>query len=204
MPESIYTIGHSNRSITEFLEIISHYGISAVADVRSSPYSKVFPQFNRTALHEALEGRGVSYVFLGVELGGRTNDLTCYDSGKLNYVKLGNSCLFQAGLSRIRAGMAKYRIAILCSEKDPLLCHRALLIARQLEAQGTQVEHILEVNVAEEHSKSVGRLLRLLQLETTHLFKTPEDVVDMAYGLQADKIAYELEQDNSLLRALPL
>ena len=71
MPESIlYSIGHSDRSITEFLEMVSHYGISAVADVRSSPYSKVFPQLQPVALHEALEGRGRSGYFFGVELVG--------------------------------------------------------------------------------------------------------------------------------------
>ncbi len=171
--------------------------MKAVADVRSKPYSRRFPQFNREGLRYSLEKAGLSYVFFGEELGGRTDAKEFYENRRLLYTRLGRSSRFQEGLTRLRAGMERYRIAMLCAEKDPLMCHRGILVARQLAALGNEVVHILDRDIVEHHSDAVARLLRLLRLETNQLFRTADEVIDMAYELQGERIAYEMQEECS-------
>ena len=111
---SLYTIGHSNRTLDSFLSVLASHGITAVADVRSHPYSKANPQFDRNTLSDALEAHEIEYVFLGKELGARSNDERCYLNGKVQYDRLARAELFQEGLRRIQRGMEKYRIVSHC------------------------------------------------------------------------------------------
>ena len=120
----LYTIGHSNRSLKEFLDLLKQYHINAVCDVRSTPHSSKFPQFNQKSLAQDLSRIGVSYVFLGDELGGRPDDPRFYINGKVSYREIAASPLFNKGLGRIRSGLEKNFLPVLmCSEKDPVSCH---------------------------------------------------------------------------------
>lgn len=140
---AIYSIGHSNHSLEVFLGLLRRHAIGAVADVRSQPYSRYSPQFSRKAIAAALEREGVRYVFLGQELGGRPQDDAFYDDeGHVLYGHLAVSETFLSGIERLEAGASRLRVAIMCSEEDPLHCHRRLLVARVLERQGTEVRHI--------------------------------------------------------------
>jgi uncharacterized protein (DUF488 family) len=193
----LYTIGHSTHAIERFIELIRMHRINAVCDVRSSPYSRYNPQFNRENLQPELKRHGIAYVFLGKELGPRSDDPGCYEDGKVCYDRLAQTHLFQEGLKRVRQGMASYRVALMCSEKDPATCHRTILVCRHLREEGTQIRHILEDGSVEENDVTIRRLMGLLKLPESDLFTSPEEMVGRAYDMQGEKIAYVQENDKT-------
>ena len=132
MNETVFTIGHSTHPQERFVSLLCQHGITALCDVRSTPYSRVNPQFNREGLRESLRACGITYVFLGKELGARSADPTCYEYGKVKYDRLAVTDLFRQGLDRVREGTRTYRVALMCAEKEPLECHRTILVARHL------------------------------------------------------------------------
>lgn len=140
---TLWSIGHSNHPIERVLELLGAFGIEALVDVRSAPYSRYSPQFGREALAASVAGAGVKYVYLGEELGGRPGDARYRDdAGRVLYDKLGASALFLSGIERLERGVDQYRCAIMCSEEDPRVCHRHVLVSRILNARGMEVRHI--------------------------------------------------------------
>ena len=139
----LFTIGHSNLALDDFLGLLQQHGNQTVADVRTTPRSRWVPHFGAGPLREALSRRGIGYVPFGRELGGRPQGGEFYDEqGHVLYGRLAGSPLFQAGIDRLLAGAQTRRIALLCSEEDPCRCHRHLLIGRVLRDRGVAVSHI--------------------------------------------------------------
>lgn len=196
----IFSIGHSTHSAEKLGELLTMHSISAIADVRSSPYSRVNPQFNRETLRSFLKSKGIAYVFLGVELGARSEDRACYVNGKVQYSLLARTPTFQEGLERVHRGAETHRIALLCAEKDPLDCHRCILVSRQLLSRGLAVQHILSNGRVESHEDSIIRLMKVLRLTDRELFRTTEDLVEEAYRLREEEIAYVARADISSSR----
>lgn len=194
MTPHVYTIGHSTYPIEKLIALLKQHGITALADVRSRPYSRMNPQFNREDLKDALKRNGIAYVFLGKELGARAEDPSCYVNGKVSYERLAQTELFRQGLDRLEEGMRRYRVALMCAEKDPLACHRTILVARHLRARGVEVDHILEDGTLESHEVAIGRLLKQLRLREDDMFRSREELMDEAYRMQAERIAYEERQ----------
>ncbi len=187
----IYTIGHSNHPIERFTALLRQHGVSALADVRSRPYSRFNPQFNREKLQAALAAAGIRYVFLGEELGARTKDPSCYDErGRVSYTMLARTQGFRHGIDRLLSGAKEHRIAIMCAERDPRECHRTILVARALEREGAAVGHILADGSLESHADLMLRLAADLKLGGDDLFRDSEAVVAEAYETQAARIAY--------------
>ena len=158
---SVLTIGHSTHAMEAFIDLLKRHGVTALADVRAAPYSRFNPQFNRETLTSNLDARGIAYVFLGRELGGRSEDPACYDDGRISYVRLGGTSSFQKGLDRVAQGATGHQIALMCAEKEPLECHRSLLVAPALEARGVSVAHIRSEGALECHGDAMRRLLTL-------------------------------------------
>lgn len=200
MSNELYTIGHSNHSIEKFVKLLKLHNIDVVCDVRSSPYSRHNPQFNREALRQSLKEANILYVFLGKELGARSDDPACYVDGKVQYKRLAQTDLFQQGLSRLRTGMDSYRVALMCAEKDPLTCHRTILVCHQLKSDGIDVKHILWDGKLEHNIQAEERLMRMLHLQPS-FFEDAEEIIEQAYSLQAEKIAYVAQptEKNSVL-----
>ena len=156
----VFTVGHSNHSRPVFLALLRTHKVEVIADVRSTPYSRHLPEFNRRNLEPALRAAGIGYVFLGRELGGRPEDPACYDAGgRVQYRLLAGTPSFQQGLERVRRGLAKYRICLMCTEREPLDCHRSLLVAEELVKCGVPVAHILSGGAVESHENAIARLL---------------------------------------------
>lgn len=197
MDSIIFTIGHSTHSIEYLLELLNLHRITAVGDVRSSPYSRVNPQFNRETLKQALSGARIAYVFLGRELGARSDDPECYDGNKVSYERLAETPEFKSGLERVHDGSLKFRLALLCAEKEPLDCHRTILVSRQLQGMGVQVQHILADGSVESHEDAMARLLRQLGLPQTDMFRSAKDIEEEAYQRQGTRIAYQLPTKES-------
>ncbi len=187
----IHTIGHSNHPIQAFLGLLQRHAITAVADVRSTPYSRFNPQFRREKLQTSLASAGIQYVFLGEELGARSRDSACYDSdGRVSYARLARTELFRSGIQRLLTGMMQYRIALMCAEREPLECHRTILVSRELVREGVPVVHILADGSLETHGQTLERLVTSLKLTETDLFSDRADLIEQAYDLQAARIAY--------------
>ncbi|MBI1821636.1 MAG: DUF488 domain-containing protein [Nitrospirae bacterium] len=198
MIHTLYTIGHSTHSLQEFIQLLKLNNISAVGDVRSTPYSRINPQFNRETIKAELERNQIAYVFLGNELGARSDNPSCYVNGKVQYKSLEKQPLFLEGLDRIRFGLQKYRIALMCAEKDPLTCHRTILICRSLRKENIEIKHIWSDGTIENHQDSEKRLLKNLNLATPELFATMEDLINKAYDLQSEKIAYTTDSNKTV------
>jgi len=206
--QPLFTIGHSNYSSERLLELLGYHGVSALADVRSMPYSRYLPHFNKPALQEYLPQADIRYVFLGEELGARPNDPSCYVDGKAVYEKIAATEAFQKGLQRLLKGLQNYRIALLCAEKDPLTCHRAILVCQHLVPSNLEIAHIHSDGELEFHEDLEERMLKLYNLQdpvpTNQLSLFPEtqtptidrtERMRQAYQKQSDKIAY-IEQEH--------
>lgn len=147
----ILTIGHSNHPLERFIALVEGANVSTIADVRSKPVSRFVPHFNRVRLEAALAERGISYVFLGRELGGRPDDPSLLKDGKPDYAAMARTPEFAAGLKAVIEQSAKGKVALLCAERDPIDCHRFRLIGRELAARQIQVAHILSTGEIEPH-----------------------------------------------------
>jgi uncharacterized protein (DUF488 family) len=150
----IWTIGHSNHDFERFAALVSGERIEFLVDVRSYPYSRIAPHFNRENLHPAMEARGVRYVFLGLALGGRPQREEHYDdAGHALYSEMATEAAFQRTIEHLLKGTHDHRMALLCSCGRPEECHRRLLIGKVLCDRGAELRHILPDGSMEvEHS----------------------------------------------------
>ena len=194
MKSEIYTIGHSNHEIGFFMNLLLQHNITGIGDVRSHPYSRYVPQYSQERLKSALAAAGIAYVFLGKELGGRSENPSCYEQGRVQYERLAEEPTFLEGISRLIQGSSRYRIALMCAEKDPIECHRSLLVARKLFQIGIPVNHILADGSLETHEDLESRLLALCKLPEGDLFKSREECIAEAYLIQGRRVAYRDEK----------
>lgn len=142
---SIYTVGHSNIELEEFLNLLN--GVEVVVDVRSIPFSRYAPQFNVHNIKEKLQAAGIQYIFMededvGNVLGGEPRNDDCYENGKIVYEKVIKKSWYQEGISKLVELAGKKKAAIMCSEEDPHRCHRHHLITQSLLEKGLTVFHI--------------------------------------------------------------
>jgi uncharacterized protein (DUF488 family) len=187
---TILTIGHSNHSLEKLVELLRLHAVTAVADVRSSPYSRANLHFNRAWLERQLEESGIVYVYLGRELGARPHDHGFYENGRVQYRKLSQSQLFRSGLELVFKAAQSYRLALLCAEKEPLACHRTLLVAKELVGLGIPVTHIHADGTLESHDAAMMRLIGFLGMSDEDLYRTREQIIEDACAMQQRRIAY--------------
>lgn len=192
---SVYTIGHSTHTLEKLVGLLQRHGVTAVADVRSKPYSRMNPQFNRETLKSSLREAGLAYVFLGKELGARSDNRECYCNGRVQYDLLAKTEEFKRGIGRVKEGAKTHRIALMCAEKDPLHCHRTILVSRHLVHEGLEVRHILADGRTEEHHEAMTRLARVLKLQSDDMFRSSDELEEIAYRLQGQAIAYQESSD---------
>jgi uncharacterized protein (DUF488 family) len=192
MAKELFTIGHSNHRMFDFLRLLRSHGVNALVDVRSHPYSRLHPQFNQKVLSADLRKAKIAYVFLGEELGARRVETACYVDGRADYGPIAKLPIFQEGLQRVREGIRQYRIALMCAERDPIDCHRVILVCRHLRNEGITLQHIREDGSLEPHADLEARLVERLEIEP-NLFNGTQDfeqLVEKAYDIQGEKIAY--------------
>jgi uncharacterized protein (DUF488 family) len=192
---TLWSIGHSNHSSEHFVDLLRQHRIDVVVDVRTSPYSKYAMQFAREALAAVLPRADVKYVFLGKELGGRPTPLPgsrYYDAGgHVLYGELAKSDIFHAGVERLEKGLEQYRCAIMCSEENPCVCHRHLLVSRVMRERGVEVRHIRGDGRVETFAESEveakeleGRTETLFGEEVKHPWRSLRSVLQA--GTQGD------------------
>lgn len=149
----IKTIGHGNRKIEDFINLLSQYHTDTVIDVRTIPYSRFHPQFRQANLKASLEKAGVNYIFLGNELGGRPKNPDLYIDGSVSYAAVKQTELYKSGIQQV-ISLAKrnIKVTLMCSESDQNECHRKHLIADELNQIGISIFHINKVGGLEKHS----------------------------------------------------
>ena len=198
-PPALFTIGHSNHSLAHFVLLLTEHHVTAVADVRSAPYSRWHPQFSRQNLAEALHAAAeIEYVFLGQQLGARPEEPEFFTAdGRVSFDRLGESLPFRNGVKRVLQGLQTHRIALMCAERDPLECHRGILIAPRILPHIEELDHIGPDGELESHAEAEERLLAGLHLPDRDLFHTHEELLREAYARQEEKIAWRQEPKDS-------
>lgn len=197
--ETVLTIGHSSHHLHDWTKLLQRHEVTAVADVRSVPLSRFAPQFNQGSVKRGLHDAGIKYAFLGRELGARTDDSSCYVDGRVQYDRLAKTSAFTEGIQRLLKGAQSERIAVMCSEGEPLDCHRTILIARVLTGHGVTIDHLHGDGRVESHDAAMERLMGAFGLAEADLFRTRAERLDEALGKQECRIAYvneELREDD--------
>ncbi|MDD1449782.1 DUF488 domain-containing protein [Sphingomonas sp. H160509] len=196
----IWSVGHSTLSYEEFLQRLRAVGITAIADVRSAPYSRTFPHFNREPLKAALSKDAIAYVFLGKELGGRPASDDFFTDGVADYEKMARDPAFAKGLTRLCAGATKFNIAMMCSERNPLDCHRCLLVSRALVDAEAQVFHVLSAERIVSHEWIENELLAMADKSHADMFAPRIELLNDAYRARSRKVAYAKNRAPNLLK----
>lgn len=200
----LYTIGHSSHKIEKFLSLLKICAINCLVDVRSAPYSKYCSQFNLNELKRYLNNKGIYYIFMGNELGARREERNLYTSeGYLDFEKVRETNLFGLGIDRVKTGIEKgFNIALMCAEKDPIDCHRSILVAREFYKQNYTVNNILENGCLETQEHLEKRLLeiyfsnrRQLTLFCDEEFKSDKELINKAYRLRNKDIGYSYPEE---------
>lgn len=181
MDATIFTLGHSILDWPTFQRLLDRTEIGVVVDVRSHPVSRL-PHFSRAELKQRLNAAGVAYVFLGFELGGRPH------GGIPDYERMAASPLFAEGLAKVEAMAARTRPALMCSEHEPLTCHRCLLVGRRLAERGNDLAHILRDGTIEPNEATEERLLALTRQTDVDLFAPRPERLARAYRNQSLRI----------------
>jgi hypothetical protein len=157
----LFSVGHSNHDWTAFVALLRGAGVTMLADVRSSPYSGRYPCYNREPLAGGLRPEGIAYNFLGNLLGGRPDRRSLYDDdGRVDYERVRQTEAFQRGLDQLLHELNENTVAFLCSEEDPLECHRGLMIAPALCERGYPPHHLRKDGSLESNEQLERRLLR--------------------------------------------
>lgn len=194
----LFTIGHSNIPAERFTAMLRGAGVAAVADVRSVPASRFCPWFSAKNLVPLLSGANMNYLYFGGELGGRPRDPSLYFDGAADYEAMARRPSFQAGLNRLLAHAVGQHLCLMCSEREPLDCHRCLLVARELAARGVRIGHILHDGTIEPHNATERRLLQIKGADTD-LFATGQDErLAAAYRRRAHAVAFRLDGANKI------
>ena len=190
MSFDLFSIGHSNIPAERFIGLLRHAGVNAIADVRSTPFSRRFPWFSGKNLAATLTQHGMTYLAHGDTLGGRPRDAALYRDGVADYEAMARQPDFQMGLDRLLADAARSRVCLMCAEREPLDCHRCLLVARSLAERGLTIGHILHDGTVEPHAATEQRLLALTGA-SDDLFVTGQgERLAAAYRRRARAVAF--------------
>jgi uncharacterized protein (DUF488 family) len=182
----LFTIGHSNHPIDRFIALLQDAGVTAVVDVRSQPFSRRYPWFSAQRLRERLDAEAMAYVSMGDALGGRPRDPALFRGGIADYEAMARTPEFRAGIDRVMAGTK--RTCLMCAEREPLDCHRCLLVAPALAARGLRIGHILADGSVVPHTAIEERLLAGHDGELFENDRTSRLVE--AYRRRANRVAF--------------
>ncbi|MCI6190044.1 MAG: DUF488 domain-containing protein [Clostridium sp.] len=206
---NLFTIGHSQHTVNYFVALLKKYNINYVLDVRSTPYSKYAEQFNRENISSFLNKVNINYSFMGKYFGARPLEKSLYAAeGYLDFEKVAQSERFNKAMENVILGLeGGNKIALMCTEKDPIDCHRAIMVSRAFnKKKGIEVEHILPNGDIQTQKELDNRLvnkyfanrgqLSLFNYEDT---MSEEEYISQAYHKRNEEIGYRIEQKETLI-----
>lgn len=194
---AIYTIGYSGYSPVVLVQKLHELNITVLVDVRSAPFSGHFPQYNEDHLEALLKNENILYRNYAAEFGARQTQLEFCADGQVDFVKFAASPVFQSGIQKVLAGMdLGYTFVLMCAEKDPITCHRSILVARAFHELEQEVIHLTPEG-EETHAHLEQRLLDLYfperdQLSLLGTQMSDKDRLGQAYRLQNLEIGYRI------------
>lgn len=198
----IYSIGYSGFDIKDFIGILKSKQISIVIDVRSQPYSQRYPEYNKENLSNTLMCSGIYYRNYAKEFGARQDDRCFYtDEGYLDFDLFAKSPGFSHGFKKLIDSMERdYVIALMCAEKDPINCHRAILVSRVFAKSGYRVVHILPDNAEMTQADIESRLLNMYFPDRNQITLFDEalddnDYLALAYKKRNSEIGYSIREE---------
>lgn len=200
---AIFTVGHSNHPLPYFLDLLHAHGVTCLVDVRSVAASAYSPQFNGGVLFASLKNVGIAYLHFAREFGARHDDPALLDAdGRVDFGKVQRSAAFRAGVERLRSGLEKgHVVALMCSEADPLECHRFAMVSEFLSRNGFEVRHILKDKTLLTNAELEALLLKKYakKLPQTSLFEavTPAQQLAAAYRLCNREIGFRPQQPDA-------
>lgn len=191
MYNKLYTIGYAGYNIDDFISSLLKANVNAVVDVRSSPFSKMFPDFNKDKIYLSLKKNHIYYIPMSTQLGARPDNYEVYTNNQVDFLKMAESSSFLDGCSRIKEGLLNYTVCLMCSERDPVTCHRAILVSHTIKKLYPEINifHILP-NKIEANREMENRLLNITKCDQLSL--NGGSIIDEAYLKQGKKIAYRL------------
>lgn len=189
----LFSIGHSNIAAERFVALLRNAGVDALADVRSTPYSRFFPWFSRKPLEQRLAAEGVAYLSYGETLGGRPRDQMLYRDGVADYEAMARTAEFQDAIGHLRSDVGKHRLCLMCAEREPLDCHRCLLVTRALAECGLAIGHVLHDGAIEPHAATERRLLDWAAAEDDLFVTGQAQRLAAAYRRRAHAVAYRVK-----------
>lgn len=197
---SIFSIGYAAYSIDAFVQQLKKYNITCIVDVRSHPFSQYNTDYNKDTLEAKLNGNRILYRNYAVEFGARQSDKSYYSKdGYMDFEVYAKSKQFKQGVQKIIKGMnIGYVFALMCAEKDPINCHRSILIGRQFSLAGVPTYNILADDKIETQAELESRLLikHFSNREQLSFFggnKSEVELINQAYRLQNATIGYRIE-----------
>lgn len=201
MKKTLFSIGHSQHKIDYFLSMLKKHRIDYILDVRSVPYSQYAMDYNKENIKNILEKNGIGYAFMGNFFGARPKNSSLYfPNGYLNFERVENSVEFKMGFDNVVKGVKNgYRIAFMCTEKDPIECHRAILVSYAFYKAGYSIKHIMSDNTIQTQQDINKRLLDMYYPDRNQLslFESDnlseEQYLVQAYKKQNEKIGYRQE-----------
>lgn len=197
MLHEITTVGYSTHEWPDFLRLLEQARVTAIADVRSHPTARL-PYYRRENLAPNLRAAGIEYAFLGEELGARRGEPECFVGDRADYDRIASLPAFRRGIERLERGSADHRIALMCAEKEPLDCHRGVLVSRVLAETGWRVSHLLADGRLEPHNETEQRLLRLSEADPLlDAGLSPRQLLERAYTERGLELAWRRPSDTT-------
>lgn len=201
--KKIFTVGHSQHKVDYFIEMLETYNVNYLIDVRSMPFSQYATNYNKDILNDSLISHNINYVFMGEYFGARPNNYNLYSKkGYLDFDMMKRSKMFLTGVDNVLKGIEQgNRIALMCTEKDPIECHRTILVGNAFYERGIEVEHILANNTLQNHNELNSRLVEMYFPDRNQisLFDdqnlSEEECLIEAYKKQNEKIGYNATED---------
>lgn len=189
--ETIYTIGYAGFEIESFLKALKEHGITVLIDVRSSPVaSEYYKAYSKDVLEPLLKSNNILYRNYSAEFGARQTNKDWFTNGYLDFKKFTNTDNFKSGVKKIKDGMAlNYKFVLMCAEKDPINCHRTIMISKALQDLGFQIKHILPNDL--ETQEELNKRLLKLYFPNSSLFDDEQTMLEESYRLQNEKIGFK-------------
>ncbi len=186
----VFTIGHSSHPWPEFVSLLQANGIACLIDVRSMPASRRYPQFNCAEMERGLTDAGIAYRYLGDRLGGRPKDTVCYAGGAVDYAKVAATNAFRDGLDDAAELARSMRCCLMCAEKDPMDCHRAILVARHLAPKGFSIVHVHGDGRLERQDEFERRLMAADEAPLLAGVEDTRALLPLAYNRRGRKMTF--------------
>lgn len=198
MVNALYTIGYHSFSPEEMSDILRRHHIGALVDVRAWPSSRLYPEFNASSFAPFLRKQGIYHLCMGENLGVRPSDPACYTSDRADYEKIASSSGFASDLERLRKGLQKFPLCLMCKEADPAFCHRAILVAWQFNLRYPEIPvwHFLENGVTISQKQLDAQLMKGKGGNCSWLLEADfERERTKAYRKRGEKIAWKRRID---------